>query len=181
MGATPWQHLAPWDSDPSVALRELQASFLAENYDFPRVINEHLRNARESVRAVEEDGDEYQLLDIYRADLEYLEEVVSTPLPTTPEKQIAILRKVWESGGQGIGNILDVEGVSDEGGIHITRPISAAAVAKTLGTPTPTPREAERYLHLRADDLGRGESVCFPVYDDASRPCGWWFVGYTID
>jgi len=181
MGAMPWQHLAPWDPAPVVALRKLQAAYLAENYDFPSTIDSHLESARESVRITEEEGDEYGILDIYQADLQYLEDVASRPLPTTPEEQIAVLRQIWASDGEGIGNVLDVKGVTAEGGVHVTRRMTANEVAEILGTPTPTPRAAERLLSKIADDLGRGESVCFPVYDDNAKPCGWWFAGYTVD
>ncbi len=39
---------------------------------------------------------------------------------------------------------------------------------------------AEKLLGLIAEQLGRGESVCVPVYE-GGKPSGWWFVGYTID
>lgn len=180
MGAMPWQQLAPWNADPTAALRELQATFLAENYDFPRVIEEHLQGAREAVRLTEEQGDEYGILDIYKADLRYLEEIASKPLPDDPRQRIAILRKVWESGAQGIGNVLDVEEVRAEGDVHVTRRMPDKEIQKLLGTATPTRSEAEKLLGLIAEQLGRGESVCVPVYE-GGEPSGWWFVGYTID
>jgi hypothetical protein len=181
MGAERWENLAPWDSDPVIALRKIQASYLAENYNFPQVIDFHLKSKRETVELVEEDGDEYGVLNIYKSDLEYLEKVASRPLPTTPKQQITILRKIYASGGQGIGNILDIERVTAKGGLHVTRRLNSSEVMKVLGTIAPTINEAKQFFDKFASEIDRGDSVCFPVYDENSQPCGWWFAGYTID
>lgn len=180
MGAMPWQELGPPNPDPLKSLRELQASYFAKNYDLPRLIEEHLRSAREAVRITEEEGDEYGILDVYKADLKYLEGIAASPLPNDVHQQIVILRKIWESGGQGIGNVLDVENVTDDGGVHIARRMSVEEFTEILGTPMPTRSDAAKLLGLIADKLGRGESVCIPVYE-SDQQCGWWFAGYTVD
>jgi len=29
--------------------------------------------------------------------------------------------------------------------------------------------------------IERGESVCFPIYNERQKPVGWRFIGYTVD
>ena len=70
MGADRWEQLAPWNPDPSVALLQLQARFLADNVDFASEVRESLVNVKESVRITREEGDPYNLLPIYQSDLE---------------------------------------------------------------------------------------------------------------
>ncbi len=176
----PWHELGPPNANPAESLRELQASYFAKNYNLTRLIDEHLKSAREAVRLTEEEGDEYGILDVYKADLEYLEGIAASPLPDDVHQQIAILRKIWESGAQGIGNVLDVENVTDDAGIHIARRMPEEEVVEILGTSKPTQSDAAKLLGLIADELGRGESVCIPVYE-GDRQCGWWFAGYTVD
>lgn len=180
MGAMPYEQLAPWHPDPNDALHDLQALFLAENYDLAQVIQEHLECSRQAVQSCEEDGDEYGILHIYQADVEYLESIAGGPLPEAPQDRIAILRKIWASGGQGIGNLLDVTSVTDDGGIHVTRRLPDEEIKQLLGTAHPSVADAKKLLGIIADQLGRGESVCCPIYD-AEDPCGWWFAGYTVD
>jgi hypothetical protein len=188
MGADRWEQLAPWNPDPSVALLQLQARFLADNVDFASEVRESLANAKESVRFTREEGDPYQLLDIYQSDLEYLEEISSRPLPTDPQERIAILRRIYQSGAQGLGNILDIESVAgfgvesdDDGWPLISRPLTEQEIQAGLGSATPTIEEAKEGGHKLSDSLGRGESICFPVYDKNLQPVGWWFIGYTLD
>jgi hypothetical protein len=59
MGAELWYHEAPWDANPSEALRALQAQFLAENYNLSNVLPQHLKGARESLAAAQADDDRY--------------------------------------------------------------------------------------------------------------------------
>ncbi len=114
MGAQLWYHLAPWRPDPAEALHELQVGFLAENYDLPSLAQEHLESAREAVRVTEADGDEYGILGFYKEQVEKLEGIAGQPLPQDPREQIAIVRKVYAGYGEGIGNVLDVERISDQ-------------------------------------------------------------------
>ena len=180
MGAMPYENLAPWHDDPRDALTALQSQFLEENYDLPAVLQEHLGSARQAVQSCKDDGDEYGLLDTYQAGLDYLESVTSKPIPDAAAERIRIVRKIWESGGEEVGNILDITDVTDSGGIHVTRRLSDADIQGHLGTSTPSIDDAKQLLGKIADQLGRGESVCFPVYDSGA-PCGWWFAGYTVD
>lgn len=180
MGAMPYEIMSPWHSDPNDALSDIQSSFLAENYDFPEVIQDHLKSSREAVQACEEEGDQYGTLDIFRSDVAYLESIAGQPLPESANERIAILRKIWESGGEGIGNILDITSVSDDGGVDVTRRLPDDEIERLLGTARPLKTDAERLLGLIADQLGRGESVCCPAFEGDS-PIGWWFAGYTVD
>jgi len=188
MGADRWEQLAPWNPDPSVALLQLQARFLADNVDFASEVRESLVNVKESVRFTREEGDPYNLLPIYQSDLEYLEEISSRPLPTDPQERIAVLRRIYASGAQGLGNILDIESVEgfgvesdDDGWPLISRPLTEQEIQAGLGSATPTIEEAKEGGRKFSDSLGRGESICFPVYDKNLQPVGWWFIGYTLD
>lgn len=180
MGAMPFENLAPWREDPRESLAELQAQYVNQHYDLPTLIQEHLDSARQSVEICTKNGDEYGLLNDYRANLELLESIASQPIPTSASDRVQLVRKIWEFGGEGVGNILDIEDVSDTGGLYITRLMSAGEVESHLGTGTPTVDDAKQLLGKIADTLGRAESVCFPVYEDG-QTAGWWFAGYTLD
>ncbi len=187
MGAEFWEELAPWNPDPGIALRELQARFLADHVDFPNEVRESLRNAKETVRFTREQGDEYNVLSIYQADLAYLEDVVSRPLPTDPQERLDIPRRIQASGGQGLGNILDIESVcdaaefGDEGWPLVSHPLPDDDLLVAFGSTTPTIEQAKKAGLKFARRLGRGESVCFKVYDESRQPVGWWFAECTID
>ena len=178
MGAMPYQNLAKWDSDPQVALRALQAEFLDANYELPKVLEQHLQSSKQAVECCIADGDEYGVQDIHQSEVDYIESILSKPLPESAEEKIEILRKVWESGGQGIGNILDITEVSERGGILVAKLLSHAEIEKYFGTSLPSISEAGKIYAKNVID--RGECVCFPIYD-LNTPIGWMFVGYTID
>ena len=107
----------PRGGSPRVAGRH----FLGQTYDLPSLLRRHLDSARESARMCEADGDEYGLLDLYREELKRLEGIASRPLPTDSRGQIEWVRQVYSGSGQGVGNVLDVTGVSDRGGMEARR------------------------------------------------------------
>jgi hypothetical protein len=183
MGAQLWYHRAPWHDRPADALRELQAKFLAENYDLPQLIQQHLNGARQTVAATEAEGDPYDLLDLWRAQLALVEKVASRPVPEGPQVRIKLIRRICAPSGEGIGNVLDVKGVSRRGGILITRRLPAKQIVELVGTDQPTEEEAQAAVGRINEQLRRAESVCFPIYADTDRatPVGWYFVGNTID
>lgn len=180
MGAMPWQHLAPWSAQPGDSLRAFQSTFLAENYDVGVVLGRNMASAREALQTGEAGGDEYELADYYRSELTRLEEAAGRPLPEAAADRVALLREVY---GDEIGNILDVEAVSDVGGVFTCRRLELAEIRELFGVETPTLTQAERALDRVFGALGRGESVCFPVSadGDGSDPIGWFFAGYTLD
>lgn len=183
MGADLWHHAAPWRPDPAEALSELQMRVVAETYDLPSLVQEHLESAREAVRLTEAEGDEYGVLDIYRDELAMLEEVVSHPLPEDPHEQIELVRKLHVNTGEGIGNILDVTGVSDQRNLNVAERLTEAETERLTGTTRPTLAQAQQAIDKINEELGRGESVCFPYYENAEdqQPAGWYFVGNTLD
>lgn len=183
MGAQLWHHLAPWHPDPGKALLALQSRFLAETYDLPSLIQEHLQSAREAVRLTEEEGDPYELLEFYRRQLTLVEKLSRRPVPAEPQAQIKLLRQLYANSGQGIGNVLDVKRVSARGGLHTARRLAADEVLRLCKTERPTLEQAEAVLHAFAVSLDRGESLCFPVHDakTPATPAGWYFVGSTVD
>src|SRR5262245_52297441 len=124
MGAQLWYHEAPWHPEPDVALKALQARFLHENYDLPALLPQHLAWARESVAAVEGEGDPYGLLEMYQAKVRLLERLCSQPTPASPDAQIAIMRHINADSGEGVGNVLDVAGVSEQRRFHAAQRLS---------------------------------------------------------
>lgn len=180
MGARAWHHLAPWLPDPGDSLRAFQATFLAENYDVGGVLGRNLASTREALRDTEAGGDEYELADYYRAELTKLEEAASRPLPEAPADRVALLREIY---GDEIGNILDVEAVSDVGGSFTCRRLGLPEIREAFGSESPSLPQVKRGLERALGAMNRGESVCFPVSadGDGAGPIGWFFAGYTVD
>ena len=181
MGAMPWQEMRPWHADPRESLKELQAKYLADHYDLPSLIRQHLDSAKEAVRLTEAEGDPYDILDGYKEELALLERLSTEPLPDDPEARIAIVRQMYENSGEGIGDVLDVQSASDDGGLFVARILETTDLQELFGTPTPTREMAESTLSKLAPPLGRAESVCLPVFSAQGEPIGWWFAGYSVD
>jgi hypothetical protein len=183
MGAQLWHHAAPWRPDPEEALFALQARFLAETYNLPSLVQEHLGAVREAVRITEAEGDEYGLLDMYRAELAMLEDVASSPLPEDARRQVELVRKLFMNSGEGVGNILDVTGILDRREIFAAEQLTEGEVSRLVGTIRPNLARARHAAEKINEELGRGESVCFAFYEggDAGQPAGWYFVGNTLD
>lgn len=181
MGATLWHYEAPWYPDPADALRALQAKVLAERYDLLTLLPERLRSMRQSVSHLESEGDEYGLLGIYTEQVRLLEGLCSRPIPEDPPERIRILREVEAYGGEGIGNVLDVEGIAGSRDYPTAQRLPEEEVERLVGTTRPTLEQARDLAHRINAELNRGEGVCFPFYDTSGRPAGWYFVGNTID
>jgi hypothetical protein len=181
VGAQLWYHKAPWREDPEEALRALQAQVLREKYDLPTVLKEHIDSAREAVRLSEAD-DPYDLLEFYRQELDRLEQLASRPIPNDPRRQVEVVRRVFASSGQGVGDVLDVTGVSRRGGVHVAKRLAAKEVRRLCGVERPDLNQARAAVPKINEELGRGESVCFSIYAaKGTKPAGWYFVGNTID
>ncbi len=180
MGARLWHHVGPWRDDPAESLREVQICHLRSGFDYPTVLAEHLASAREAVHLTEAD-DPYNLLDHYRAEVTRFEELAALPPPATPDVEIVRLRSIYESSGEGIGCVLDVRNVSDARETHVARRLSSAEMVRLCGSERPTEMVAGLVINRINVELDRGESVCFPIYDENGQPLGWCFVGNTID
>jgi hypothetical protein len=182
MGAELWYHEAPWHPDAAKALQALQARFLAENYDLPALLPQHLIWARDAAAAARADGDPYGLVDLYEEQVRLLERLNSQPVPRDPQAQIEVLRQIHALSGQGISNVLDVKGLSEEREVFATQRLTQAETVRFVGTERPAVAQARNAIANINGALGRGEFVCFPVYDDAGRqPVAWYFVGNTFD
>lgn len=180
MGAELWYHESPWNEDPTAALKAIQARFLAENYDLQAILPQKLAWARESVAAAERDGDEYGLLDNYQEQVRLVERLCSQPIPENAEAQIDIIREINADSGQGIGNVLDVRGVSTQRQALLAQQLTEEEVTRLVGARQPTIVQAHKAISKINQELGRGECVCFPIYDKG-EPVSWYFVGNTID
>ena len=181
MGAMPWQEMGPWHDDPRESLKDLQAKYLADHYDLPSLIREHLDSAKEAVRLTEAKGDRYNLLDVYKSWLELFERLSREPLPEDPQARLGIVRQIYETLGEGIGNILDVQSASEAGDLFVARILTSANLQELFGTSTPTREMAESIIPKLSPPLDRGESICLPVFNTEDKPVGWWFAGYSID
>jgi hypothetical protein len=54
---------------------------------------------------------------------------------------------------------------------------------RLTGIENPTRAQVHEAIEKISDELRRGESVCFPIYesDGTNRSLGWYFVGMTTD
>jgi predicted transcriptional regulator len=183
MGGDLWYHETYWHEDPATALKTLQARFMAENYDLSALLPQHLANARRAVALTEAEDDRYGVLDIYRSEVRLLERLCGQPIPQDFEGQVEILRKINANSGQGIGNVLDVTGISERRSGDTARPLRESDIIRLAGTGQPTREEAHEVIGKISEELRRGECVCFPIYDsrEQDRPTGWYFVGRTWD
>jgi hypothetical protein len=182
MGAELWYHEAPWHPDPTQALQALQARFLAENYDLRTLLPQHLIWARDTVAAAKADGDPYGLVDLYEEKVRLLGRLNSQPVPRDSQTQIEILRQIHADSGQGISNVLDVKGISEEWNAFAAQRLTQAETVRLVGRERPTLAQARNAIANIHVELGRGECVCFPIYDDAGKkPMAWYFVGNTVD
>jgi hypothetical protein len=168
---------------PATALKTLQALFMAENYDLSALLPQHLADARTAVALAEAERDPYGVLDIHRREVRLLERLCSQPIPQDFERQIEILRKINANTGEGIGNVLDVSGISERRSGDTARPLSEPEIVRLAGTSQPTREEAHEAIDKLSEELGRGECVRFPIYDsrEQDRPAGWYFAGRTWD
>jgi hypothetical protein len=183
MGAQLWFEQAPWHADPEVALQAVQARCL-EQYDLSQLLPQHLAWAREAVTATKAEGDPYDLLEQYEDRVRLLEGFGSQPIPEDTSAQIEIVRHVHADSGAGVGNILDITGISTQRGIFTAQRLTDTELVQLVRTSRPTAKQADGAIDNICLGLDRGECVCFPVYEDdtdSAAPVGWYFVGNTVD
>ena len=182
MGADGWDDIGPWHDDPNESLRALQRQRLDQQYRFPQFVTDRLAEAREALALTRAGNDppslRDHLLDVYGADIAYLEGVQSQPLPPDLAGRLAIVRRVC--GADGCGGLLDVVAVDSTGAFATARPLSADERVTVFGTAKPTAVDVRRDRG-RLAEVGRAESYCYPVYDDAGTGVAWHFYGRTFD
>jgi len=154
MGADLWYHETSWHEDPAAALKTLQALFMAENYDLSALLSQHLVHARTAVALSEAEDDRYRVLDIHRSEVRLLERLCSQPIPQDFEGQIEILRKINANSGQGIGNVLDVRGISERRSGDTARPLRESEIIPLAGTRQPTREETHKAIDGVSEELG---------------------------
>ena len=180
MGAQLWYHEVPWHSDPETALKAFQADYLDEHYDLATLLPQHMEWAKESVEAAQADGDPYNLLEIYQEKLELMQRLCSLPIPDDPAAKVEIVRQIFSDTFEGIGNVLDVNRISEQRDLLAAQRLGESEIARLTGTDKPSLVEARSSIDQINGELGRGECVCFPFYE-SGEPAGWYFVGNTID
>ncbi len=177
MRAMPWQHEVPWQPDAGAALRALQVEEFRRKYDFCLELEKQRVDAEQALKAEQQSGDRFRLAAIWSAQLKTIAEVASKPRQTT-EEQIKSLRRVLPDG---YGNILDVTGIDQAGGVQLIRPLTPQEVEQSVGTQLPTLARVRKSLYAVMRMLGRGESVAFAAYSETGTPENWVFVGLTVD
>jgi hypothetical protein len=177
MGAMPWTEIAPWRDNAAEALHEIQAR-LATNYDLAALIERFIGSTEQTIALEEESGDHFGLLNGWKKYLADLQEAQSKLPPSSPKQRIEILRQIHF---EEIGNILDVTGISGEREPFICRPLDEDQLQRICGTKKPTLATAKTAFGNLSGEIDRAESICFPLYDDAGSPVGWFFGGYTAD
>lgn len=182
MGAELWYHEVPWRPDAADALRAFQVEFFRSRYNFADQFRLWANSTRDALKSERESGDRFGLVDTYERSAKVIAQFESTPLPTEPLEQIAVLRRVIETvSPDGFGNILDVTGVNDKGGTHCTRRLAPDEVRKKVGADRPTLEQSTIAIDRIARELGRCQSACFEYFRETTTPAGWFFVGYTLD
>lgn len=183
MGAELYYHTTPYAADPTEALERLQQELLA-GFDFQTAVAEKVANMQEAVDATAVD-DEYDLHDYYKEELERAKSIASEPIPADFQGQLHLMRRLHEDSGEGIGNLLDVNGIAGTDGADWTsaRPLSPKDLKKEFGAEKLLAADADAHAGQANNWLGRGECICFPLYAHADdpEPSHWCFVGNTVD
>lgn len=179
MGAMFWCHFSGPVETPEQALYEIQIETLRQ-YDLPDLIESNLHAMQEAVAASEVE-DEYGLLDFYQSELARFEAIAEQGVPDNPAEQIALVRKLFASSGEGVGNILDVTAIATDD-YFSAKPCSDEQLLALEAPSHPTRDEAEQIAHKLSMSLDRGQSFYFPFFtDDRQTAAGWCFVGNTVD
>lgn len=179
MGAMFWCHFSGPVETPEQALYEIQMEALRQ-YDLPCLIESNLQAMQEAVAATEVE-DEYGLLDFYQSELARFEAIAEQGVPEEPAEQIALVRKIFASSGEGVGNILDVTGIATDD-YFSAKPCTDDQLTELAAPQHPTRDEAEQIAHKLSMGLDRGQSFYFPFFsDDRRAAAGWCFVGNTVD
>jgi hypothetical protein len=74
-----------------------------------------------------------------------------------------MIREINADSGEGVGNFLDETSISNRRDFHTAQRLSEEATVRLIGTTRPTLTQARRAVGKINEELGRGESVCFPV------------------
>ena len=183
MGAELYFHTTPYIDDPNAALVALQTAML-DALDLRQMVASNLASSEQAFHDTPE-GDEYGLHDHYKAELERARSIASEPIPTGFDGRIDLVRRLHADTGQGIGNILDVDGVVGDGGAgpSAARPLMPVELIDKFGSDCLLSADADQLAGNANVWLGRGECVCFPLYSatDDDAPAEWCFVGNTVD
>ncbi|TWU07325.1 hypothetical protein CA54_57310 [Symmachiella macrocystis] len=180
MGAQLWYQFSSPQESPLDALHELQDQRVAD-YDLPSMIEETLKGARDAVEECRRD-DPCEILELYESFLFDIEQVAAAEIPDDWQGRLEILNKLNAGSGEGLGNILDVLGVSDDEEFGYAYLYSDEELSQQFEIERPTIAEAKAAIEEINTELHRGESVCFRVFaEDRTSLAGWCFVGNSVD
>jgi hypothetical protein len=132
MGADGWNYLVPYQPDINAALQELrQQEFAAGNYTLLNPLVYRDMTFAEWVETPDETIDDYseEELATFRAEYDRYQAF------TTPAN---IEELLWYNGAEGVGNIIDMEGVAAEPTICAVAPLTSAQLVVLFGTERPT-------------------------------------------
>lgn len=183
MGARLFYHTTTYTSDPNIALEALQATEM-EGYDLPAMVASILAGSQQAFDDTPED-DEYGLHEHYKEELERVRRIASEPIPADFHGRLELVRQLFADTGEGIGNILDVDGIAGDDGANwfAAKPLAPGEVAGKFGSEKLLSGNADEYAGIANEWLGRGECICFPLFANAdeNEPAEWCFVGNTVD
>ncbi|MEM7316568.1 MAG: hypothetical protein AAF497_25825 [Planctomycetota bacterium] len=183
MGAELYFLATEFTARPDDALKAIQEQFL-DTYDLPAMLAAQLAECRRLIEKIPE-GDAHGLHAHYQESLGELEAIASQPMPSDFSGRVSLVRKLHADTGEGVGNILDVEGISGEpnaGWTAATR-LLPNDLQQKCGHEKILTRDAEATAIKIHEWLGRGECVFFPLHNDADdeEPAKWCFVANTFD
>lgn len=190
MGADLWVYEVPGETDPQAALAALQARVFDEftrelNIDFPKMVREAVSDRRQEIAAARAEGDPYGLAESYENSLPELETLCSQPIPADKPAQIELFRKFWyaTSLGEPICNVLDTVGITHEppNEPFWCRVLTEEDLRQYVGSDKPTLPQSKQASYAVHDLLERGDSVCWPYYDESGNALGYYFVGTRFD
>lgn len=183
MGARLYCHTTAYLNDPASALEAIQSEILA-GYNLRELVTTHLQSSQQAFDDTPP-NDEFGLHDYYKAEFARAEDIAAAEIPTEFSGRIHLVRRLFANTGEGIGSILDVDGIAGgkSAAISAARRLEPDDVVAKFSTSKPVSSNADDYAAVVNESLGRGECVFFPLYGDVDdeEPGEWCFVGNTVD
>ena len=204
MGATGWNYFAAYQSDPKLALAELQnAVFWRREYTLPPqsvddLLLPHARGFRGKPSSGEQSAQVQMELRVKRAietgDYSGLSPAIRSfasamrerGLGTTKQPQRSrprpksIAEVLEQAGESGTHSILDIVRVSKRAAKRAASPLALDLLTRAFDTDKPTHELVEQRWEAICEELPRWQARYFVVYRDA-EPSEYAFIGATGD
>ena len=188
MGADLWQYEVSGHADPEQALQSLQARVFEEysrqrSFDLGTLLREAIPEQQRAIAAAKAEGDPYDLVEYHEGVIASLQPLCSQPIPSDTAGQIELLRKIMAAYGEPICNVLDTTGITRKRNSEpfLCYALSDSELLELFGSQKPTLAQSREALWTLHPQLDRGDSACWPYYDDKGKPLGWYFIGAQFD